>query len=292
LFLVFGIFEYMFFLKIWVQKMIKNPYDPRLQIYTPLRMMGMSVNSFLTDNKEAFGEVFENNKSESVPYRVGSVAFNMIRPKISFNYVPSLEAGETEVTQELFEAVMGWNDSKFKDSPQNPVEMVAWYDCISFCNKLSTLLGLEECYKMSDVKMEDVDITEATVKWDETKNGFRLPTEKEWEFFARAGTNNEYSGTNDEKDLKNYAWYYDKKSGWKTHPVGTKLPNEWGLYDMSGNVWEWCWDSRSEEEGGSRVMCGGSYWYGADDCRVANRLWDDADARYNHRGFRLLRSFD
>ena len=273
--------------------MIKNPYDPRLQIYTPLRMMGMSINSFLTDNKEAFEKDLENNKSEIVPYQVGSVAFNMIRPpKVSFDYVPSLEAGETEVTQELFQAVMGWNVSKFKDSPQNPVEEVTWYDCISFCNKLSNLLGLEECYKMSDIEMDDgAHITEATVKWDENKKGFRLPTDNEWVFFAKAGTDNEWSGTNEEKDLKDYAWY-DGNAGRKTHPVGDKLPNEWGLYDMSGNVQEWCWDLYDPENNTlKRVVRGGSYRYDADYCRVAVRDWLDADYRYFDLGFRLLRSF-
>jgi formylglycine-generating enzyme required for sulfatase activity len=283
----------MFFLKIWVQKMIKNPYDPRLQIYTPLRMVGMSLNSFLTDNKEALEKDLENNKSGSIPYQVGSVTFNVIRlPKVSSDYVPSLEIGETEVTQALFEAVMGWNDSYNKDSPQNPVETVTWYDCIYFCNKLSTLLGLEECYKMSDVEMDDVHITKATVKWDENKKGFRLPTYSEWELFARAGTNNRYSGTNDARDLGQYAWYNGNSED-KTHPVGEKLPNEWGLYDMSGNVWEWCWDLYNPENNTlERVVRGGSYVDNANYCWVALRSRCVATARNDVRGFRLLRSFD
>jgi hypothetical protein len=292
LFLVFGIFEYMFFLKMWVQKMIKNPYDPRLQIYTPLRMMGMSVNSFLTDNKEAFGEAFENNKSEIVPYQVGSVVFNMIQPpKISIGYVPSLEAGETKVTQELFQAVTGWNDSDNKSDPQNPVENMTWYDCIYFCNELSTLLGLEECYRISDIEKHGLHIKKATVKWDENKKGFRLPTGNEWELFARAGTENKWSGTNEEKDLKDYAWY-DKNSGYKTHPVGTKLPNEWGLYDMSGNVGEWCWDlyESIHTVGIQRVVRGGCCWDLDVDCQIDKCLWLAADYWDGLRGFRLSRS--
>jgi formylglycine-generating enzyme required for sulfatase activity len=248
-------------------------------------MVGMSLNSFLTDNKGAFEKNLENNKSGSVPYQVGSVTFNMIRlPKVSFDYVPSLEAGETEVTQALFQAVMGWNDSYNKNSSQNPVESVTWYDCVSFCNKLSNLLGLEECYTMLDVEMNSVHITEATVKWDENKKGFRLPTEKEWELFARAGTNNRYSGTNEEKDLKDYAWY-EKNSGDKTHPVGEKLPNEWGLYDMSGNVEEWCWDLYDPENNTlERVVRDGGL------CQV-DRVRYDAHDGYYDLGFRLLRSF-
>jgi formylglycine-generating enzyme required for sulfatase activity len=255
-------------------------------------MVGMSVNSFLTDNKEAFEKDLENNKSKVVSYQVGSVVFNMIRPpKISFNYVPSLEMGETEVTQELFQAVTGWNDSYETSSSQNPVEEVTWYDCISFCNKLSNLLGLEECYKMSDVEMDGVHITEATVKWDENKKGFRLPTEYEWELFARAGTNNEWSGTNEENELDKYAWSREN-SGFETHPVGKKLPNEWGLYDMSGNVWERCWDLYDPEyDTAQRVLRGGSYGNYGGLCRVASRHGFDADSRYDYLGFRLLRSF-
>jgi formylglycine-generating enzyme required for sulfatase activity len=272
--------------------MIKNPYDPRLQIYTPLRMVGMSLNSFLTGNEEAFGKELRASRSKVVPYQVGSVAFNMIQPpKISISYVPSLEAGETEVTQELFQAVTGWNDSRFKDSPQNPVEEVTWYDCISFCNKLSNLLGLEECYRMVDVEMPGVHIKKATVKWDETKKGFRLPTEKEWEIFAKAGTDNKWSGTNDENELDKYAWSWEN-AGRKTHPVGTKLPNEWGLYDMSGNVFEWCWDLYYPEETQYRVVRGGSSWHNANYCWVAYRGGGDAGNRYDLRGLRLLRSFD
>jgi formylglycine-generating enzyme required for sulfatase activity len=271
--------------------MINNPYDPRLQVYTPLRMVGMSVISFLTDNKESFGKDLENNKSERVPYQVGSVVFNMIRPpKISFNYVPSLEMGETEVTQELFQAVMGWNGSKFKDSPQNPVETVTSYDCVSFCNALSKLLGLEECYRISDEKKNGRHIIGAKVKWDESKNGFRLPTDNEWVFFAKAGTNNEWSGTNDENALDQYAWY-EKNSGDKTHPVGDKLPNEWGLYDMSGNVWEWClYDPEINTLERVDVVRGGSYGDNAYGCWVASRNASVA-LRYYDQGFRLCRSF-
>ena len=277
--------------------MIKNPYNPKTQIYTPLRMMGMSVNSFLTDNKKSFEGELGENESDFEKYQLGGVFFYMQRlPKIIFEYNVPIEMGDEEVTQKLFQAVMGWNDSYNKSSSQNPVESVTWYDCVSFCNKLSNLLGLEECYTMLDVEMNSVHITEATVKWDENKKGFRLPTEKEWELFARAGTKNKWSGTNEEIDLKDYAWYevnsYEVNSGYTTHPVGEKLPNGWGLYDMSGNVWEWCWDLYNPKQDTlTRVLRGGSYWYHADFCRVAFRSGNVAGNRGGDRGFRLLRSF-
>lgn len=154
--------------------------------------------------------------------------------------------GQTEVTQELFRAVMGFNPSYFKDSPKNPVEEVTWFDCISFCNKLSELLGLQPCYKMAGVKIEKEypnSIKSAKVVWNEGANGFRLPSAEEWETCAKAGTNNAWAGTNVEAELVNYAWY-NKNSKRKTHPVGELSPNEWGLYDMSGNVWEWLWEKR------------------------------------------------
>ena len=120
--------------------------------------------------------------------------------------------GKTEVTQELWQAVMGSNPSRFKGDNM-PVECVSWDDCQEFIRKLNSL----------------------------TSQNFRLPTEAEWEFACRGGNNSrgyKYSGSN---YIDNVAWY-DGNSGDKTHPVATKSPNELGIYDMSGNVWEWCND--------------------------------------------------
>ena len=162
--------------------------------------------------------------------------------------------GETEVTQELWAAVMGNNPSHFTGNMQRPVEWVSWEDCQTFIQKLNRLTGAK----------------------------FRLPTEAEWEFAARGGRNSrgyQYSGSS---KLDDVAWY-DGNSSRTTHPVKTKSPNELGIYDMSGNVCEWCQDwegpysssSQTNPTGPStgsfRVIRDGSWYYSACSCRSASR---------------------
>lgn len=177
--------------------------------------------------------------------------------------------GKYEVTQELWEVVMGSNPSHFKGA-RRPVEQVSWDDCQVFIRKLNSLTG---------------------------KN-FKLPTEAQWEYAARGGKKSrgyKYSGSNTIGDV---AWYTDN-SGNKTHDVGTKIPNELGLYDMAGNVCEWCSDwygdysssSQTNPSGPSsgsyRVSRGGSWCYIARRCRVSNRNCSTPDYRLNFFGFRL-----
>ena len=178
--------------------------------------------------------------------------------------------GKYEVTQEEWQAVMGTNPSGFKGN-NNPVENVSWNDCQEFVKKLNQLTGLK----------------------------FALPTEAQWEYAARGGNKSKgykYSGSNKIGDV---AWYYDN-SGSKTHSVGTKVPNELGLYDMSGNVWEWCSDwygaySRRAQtnpvgpsSGSSRVLRGGGWYDDARICRVSYRYYYDPSCRYPTGGFRVV----
>jgi len=177
--------------------------------------------------------------------------------------------GETEVTQELWQAVMGSNPSYFNDS-KRPVEEVSWNDCHKFITKLNAATG----------------------------QNFRLPTEAEWEFAARGGTQSKgykYSGSNTIDDV---AWYYYNSSS-QTHEVAQKSPNELGLYDMSGNVWEWCYDlyggysSNSQtnptgpSNGDSRVCRGGGWLIIARNCRVSERYDNAPSFRYDFIGLRL-----
>ena len=201
--------------------------------------------------------------------------------------------GQTEVTQELWQAVMGSNPSEFTASVKNPVEQVSWYDCIKFCNELTAeVMGEEHCvYK---VRGESVTA-------DFSQKGFRLPTEAEWEYAAMGGKKYEWAGTDSEDRLKKYAWY-KVNSGDKTHEVGQKEANGYGLYDMSGNVWEWCWDwygstpgsgqsdPTGQSSGDDRVMRGGSWWDVALRAARAFRVNSDADSSNYFLGFRVAMS--
>ena len=181
--------------------------------------------------------------------------------------------GQTEVTQALWQAVMGSNPSNFTGDLKRPVEMVSWNDCQQFITKLNQMTGMN----------------------------FHMPTEAQWEFAARGGIKSRgtrYSGSN---VLDNVAWYNENANG-TTHPVGTKAPNELGIYDMSGNIYEYCQDRidhsygypsepqvnpTGQETGDSRIIRGGSIDYGDDNCRVARRWGDATYARWKDQGLRL-----
>ena len=179
--------------------------------------------------------------------------------------------GETEVTQELWQAVMGNNPSYYSGNPQRPVEQVSWNDCQEFITKLNQLTG---------------------------KN-FRLPTEAEWEYAARGGNKSKgykYSGSN---TIDNVAWYASNSSS-RTYDVKTKQANELGIYDMSGNVYEWCQDWYGGYSSGSQinptgpasgskcVLRGGSWLDNARYCRVSYRDRKSPGSRLNIQGFRLV----
>ena len=185
---------------------------------------------------------------------------------MSFERLPggpggAFSIGVHEVTQSQYEQVMGVNPSSFKGA-NNPVEMVSWDDAVAFCEKLSSL---------------PAEVAAGRV--------YRLPTEAEWEYACRAGTTKAYSFGDNTQDLGKYAWF-DDNSNRTTHGVGEKLPNGWGLYDMHGNVCEWC----SDVEGSRRVFRGGSYNAGAANSRTAGRNRIAPSLRGYFLGFRLALS--
>jgi len=209
--------------------------------------------------------------------------------------------GVYEVTQEQNEKVMGTNPSYFQgdhvaerdpetgvvkeiDSSSHPVENVSWDDAVQFCKRLSELPEEKAAGRV-----------------------YRLPTEAEWEYACRAGTTTKFSFGDDERQLGDYAWFSGNSSaktrpGRKTHPVGQKKPNAWSLYDMHGNVWEWCSDWYDEypegavsdpvgpREGVGRVYRGGSWSNGAASCRSSIRGRTGPANRSHNCGFRLALS--
>ena len=201
----------------------------------------------------------------------------------------------TEVTQELYKSVMGENPSKFNGEKNLPVEQVSWYDAVYFCNKLSDMFGLTPVYAVDgepDVEKWSYaphkgNIITGTVSQDENANGYRLPTMEEWQYAAKGGQDYKYSGSD---NLDEVGWCRENSED-KTHPVAQKAPNGYRLYDMSGNVWEWCWDSSiSNSDSDRRYNCGGSWSNFASYCEVGYEHWNRADSPNNFLGFRIVRS--
>lgn len=200
---------------------------------------------------------------------------------------------KTEVTQELYQSVMGENPSKFNGEKNLPVEQVSWYDAVVFCNKLSAKCGLTPVYAVAG----ETDVSEwgyvpnkgnqmyKYVTQDENANGYRLSAVEEWQYAAKGGQEFKYSGSG---NLDEVGWYTDN-SGSKTHPVAQKAPNGYGLYDMSGNVWEWCWDSNPNISE-YRCNCGGSWCSNVYGCEVDYKYWLNANIISNNLGFRIVRS--
>jgi sulfatase modifying factor 1 len=206
--------------------------------------------------------------------------------------VAAFYMSKTEVTWSEFQKVRTWADANGYDigsvgagtGPNRPVNGVSWHQSLKWCNARSEREGLRPVYKVGTAIYRTGDSVPTV---DAAANGYRLPSEKEWEFAARGGvkTNGyEYSGSN---DINAVAWYW-RNSGGSTKDVATKLANELGLSDMSGNVWEWCFDA----SGAGRVMRGGGWLSVEDGCAVAfrNGNGEDPSSSFDGLGFRVTRS--
>ena len=192
-------------------------------------------------------------------------------------YINAFKIGKFPVTQEQYQTIMGNNPSNFQDNPKNPVENVSWHDAQAFCQKLAQLSGLS----------------------------YHLPTEAQWEYACRAGTQTRYYFGDDKTQLEHYAWYKNNAER-ITHVVGQKKPNNWGIHDMSGNVWEWCSDkwknnyAQTSKNNSSNlgiqdddfvVLRGGSWEYDFERCRSAYRGREKAGIRFSGIGFRVVCRF-
>ncbi|MEN6348696.1 MAG: formylglycine-generating enzyme family protein [Syntrophomonas sp.] len=179
------------------------------------------------------------------------------------------------VTRKLYNTVT--QKSSIAVGDKKPVENVSWYEAVSFCNLLSGESGLKEYYLI---------INEGeSIVCDWESNGYRLPTEAEWEYACRAGTRGYRY-----EEIDKIAWYNENSEG-ETHNVGGKEPNAWGLYDMLGNVWEWCWDIYDEKVYGSyRIFRGGGWCDEARSCGASCRRRSHPNFRIDDLGFRLARS--
>jgi len=208
--------------------------------------------------------------------------------------VSSFYIDKHEVTQALYERITGKNPSR-RVGPDKPVERVRWREAIAFANLRSAADGLRPCY---DVK---------TGACDFSADGYRLPTEAEWEYACRAGTSQAYYFGDSDRDLTNHAWF-KKNAAMSTHPVGQRTPNAFGLADTSGNVWEWChdWyqvdyyasspaqDPQGPPQGEKKVLRGGGFKSAAESCTSFARHCDDpgftdACVATDDYGFRCVR---
>ena len=235
----------------------------------------------------------------------------------------NLEVCKYPVTQSIWINIMGYNPSRFKGA-NKPVEIVNWWEVLKFCNKLSEKYNLKPVYDLSQEEKGvlkiihlDGEIVEEDKSDFKNTEGFRLPTEVEWEWFARGGEVAIQDGTFDKKysgsdNPEKVAWY-EKNSDRKIHDVGTKNPNQLGLYDCSGNVWEWCYDTYIEKnlpnglayiydrsQGKNNVARGGS-WISDycitsrkavlfDYCVVCDMMFSGASEIHGNCGFRIVRT--
>jgi formylglycine-generating enzyme required for sulfatase activity len=222
----------------------------------------------------------------------------------------AFEFCDRHVTQAEWESVMGWNSSRFTGDGALPVENITWFDAIAYCNARSIREHRSPVYAVTDTVRDGAHVTSAVVTWDRAADGYRLPTEAEWEYACRAGSVTAYyngpltapdpARCTEDRGLDAISWYC-ANSGHRTHVAGGKHANAWGLYDMAGNVQQWCWDWFREfdsaatqdpagpETGATRVWRGGGWDYDPRHCRSADRGRDGPEGHFDEVGVRLAR---
>lgn len=305
-----------------------EPTESSLQYTQPI-----VVNEDVKIRARAFKSGLDESSNAYAPYLINrSALVEMVYVEggtfiPAYSYTVTLSSfyiSKYEVTQAEYFDVMGANPSGFPGNFRRPVERVSWFDAIEFCNRLSLLEGLNPCYSYI---AGDIDYgrnpdhwpdgwntdyrKHRNVKCDWLVDGYRLPTEMEHMFAAKGGVPAQkdgtfahtFPGTNREAELGKYAWFF-KNSGGNTHPVGSKLPNELGLFDMGGNVRNWCWDIKRVlypsghdidptglVNGTERSLRGGSYDSPATGCRAdlyaLTGSW--ATNKYNYFGLRVFK---
>jgi formylglycine-generating enzyme len=213
-----------------------------------------------------------SRRPELVTVPAGTVTISDRRTERTWSVeVPAVELGRFPVTQAEYLDVTGQPPAA-ADGERLPVHSVSWWDAIRFCNALSARAGLAAAYTIGDDE----------VSWGTSVLAYRLPTEAEWEHACRAGTAGPRYGP-----LDAIGWYRDNSEG-RLHHVGTRQPNDWGLHDMLGNVWEWCWDVYDAQVYGSyRVLRGGGWFDEHWSCRASVRRRSHPTYRVDDVGFRV-----
>ena len=266
--------------------------------------------SYSLDGSYLYRVYADDGSSPPMPENFILVEGGTFNNGTSYVTVSSFYIDKYELTQAEYQAVMGSNPATdFGVGSNYPVYYVSWFNAIEYCNRRSLQEGLTPCYSYSTYgtnpdgwpsgwNTSNSNHTNVNCNW--SANGYRLPTEMEWMFAAKGGNQSQgytYSGSNTIGDV---AWYYSNFS-YTTHTVGTKAANELGTFDMSGNVWEWCWDIYGTYPGGSqtdphgatsgsdRVLRGGSWYDNAYNCTVSDRLADGATDSFYILGFRCVR---